>query len=358
MGRLDLSNVCQKEGRTYFRTKVNGRDFYKRLPDPSDPRFAEELALCRAGGPTRERPLAGTIAALCAEYRGSAEFRNTRSPKTRENRLRYIGMIEHEHGRELVRALSRADVLRLRDKMGDTPGKANNWVNVLRLLMAFAIDRQMRRENPCKDIKPLELGEHAPWPADVLASALKAATPMTRLIIVTGLCSGARAGDAIRLQHGMIRVGPNGKELSFTASKNDTPVTVPMHPVWLEELARVPRKAVTLLYDRSGKPFADPDVLQDRIRALMDTIGNPTYVSNGKRRSYAFHGLRKNAACYLAEQGLSDTEIGAVVAMTPETVRHYTKQARSLMIARGAAERVTRGDVLQIAGGRAPKGGN
>ncbi len=42
--------------------------------------------------------------------------------------------------------------------------------------------------------------------------------------------------------------------------------------------------------------------------------------------------------------------------MTPETVRHYTKRARSLMVARGAADRVTRGDVLSLTGGRI-KGG-
>ncbi len=330
MGKLDLRNVCQKAGRTYYRTKVAGRDFYIRLPDPTEPTFAEALAKVRQPGAERTRPVAGTMAALVAEYRASSEFKNIPSPKTRDNYHRYLSMIEQDHAREAVKAMARRDVLLLRDRFGDRPGKANNWLNVLRRLLAFAVDRGYRRENPAAGIKPLELGEHEPWPAELLTSALAAATPMTRLIIVTGLCSGARAGDAIRLHHNMIQADPErpgARELSFTASKNRTAVTVPMHADWLAELARVPRRAVTLLYDRLGKPFSDPDVLQDRVRELLLSINAPTYVArNGKRRAYAFHGLRKNAACYLAEQGLSDTEIGAIVAMTPETVRHYTKQ--------------------------------
>jgi predicted transcriptional regulator len=67
---------------------------------------------------------------------------------------------------------------------------------------------------------------------------------------------------------------------------------------------------------------------------------------------YSFHGLRKNAACYLAEAGLADTDIGSMLGMTSETVRHYTKRKRAYMIARRAADTVGRGDVLQIKGGR------
>ena len=84
----------------------------------------------------------------------------------------------------------------------------------------------------------------------------------------------------------------------------------------------------------------------------MESIGSPTYLSNGNSRLYSFHGLRKNAACYLAELGLNDSEIGAICGMTPDTVRHYTKRAKSLTIARTVADKITRGDVLPSSGGR------
>lgn len=343
MGTLELPNVCQKQGRLYYRRKVAGRDVYIRLPALDDPGFQSAYALAHRPDAERARPVAGTMAALVREFRGSAEYRNIPSPTTRINYARYLDMIEADHGREAVRAMSRGDVLRLRDRFADKPGKANNWLNVLRRLLAFAVDRRMRRENPAADISPLPIGEREPWPADVLERALAASSPMTRLAIITGLCSGARIGDVIRMQHGW----HDGSLMQFVASKNKVDVAVPMHPLWLEELGKMPRRSVTLLYDRSGKPFASTKALQERIRSLLQGIGVT---------GFSFHGLRKNAACYLAELGLSDGEIGAICGMTPQTVLHYTKRKRALMIARGAADRVKRGDVLSLEAGRA-KGG-
>mgnify|MGYP003575499304 CR=1 FL=1 len=161
-----------------------------------------------------------------------------------------------------------------------------------------------------------------------------------------------RLSDAIRMQHGW----HDGAIMEFVAAKNGAPVAVPMHPLWLAELKAVPRRAVTLLYDRAGRPFASTGTVQARIRRLMEAIGSPTYDTNGRERGYSFHGLRKNAACYLAELGLSDREIGTICGMSEQTVRHYTKRARALMIARGAAERIARGDVIPLKGGRAQSG--
>jgi hypothetical protein len=88
------------------------------------------------------------------------------------------------------------------------------------------------------------------------------------------------------------------------------------------------------------------------MRQLIDSIGSPTYYRKGKSRLYSFHGVRKNAACYLAELGLNDSEIGAVFGITHKTVWHYIKHAKLFMTARGASDKITRGDVLPSAGGR------
>ncbi len=339
MGRIDQPNICQKGGRTYFRRKEAGKDYYIRLPSVDDPRFAEAYQKAKGETEPREAPRAGTMGALVAEYRASAEFRNIPSDKTRSNYERYMGMLERDHGNKMVKDLSPRDVELERDKMGDTPGKANNWTARLTMLMKFGIRRGYRQTNPVDGLKPLKLGEHEPWPREVIAAALAQATSMTRLAIVTGLCSGARIGDAIRLQHGW----HDGEMMEFRSSKKKIDVAVPMHPLWIEEIARIPRKATTLLYDRQGKPFKNTSALQERIRDLMKRIGHP---------GFTFHGLRKNAACYLKELGLSDNEIGSILAMNTDTVRHYTKRSSAYMVAKGAMERIVKGDVIPLAGGR------
>jgi integrase len=348
MGRLEMKGVCQKQGRTYYRRKVAGQDVYTRLPDPSDPRFAGEYEQASRAVAERASPAGGTIAALVAAFRSSSDFTSIPSPVTRRNYRRYLDLLESVDGHRTVKGVRPALVRKMRDRYADTPGKANNWLAVFKALMAYAALNDWRTDNPTTDVRALPIGEHEPWPADVLERALEAASPIDRLLVVTGLCSGARIGDAIRMQQGW----HDGRIMEFVTSKNGAHVAIPMHPLWTAELAAVPRRAVTLLYDATGKPYGSTGTVQARVRRLMKAIGSPTYISNGRERGYSFHGLRKNAACYLKELGLSDLEIGSICGMTAETVRHYTKRARALMIARGAAERIVKGDVLVLKGGR------
>jgi integrase len=344
MGRLELKNVSEKQGRLYYRRKVNGQDVYTRLPPADHPDFARAY---QQASHTVERAARadGSIAALVAAYRASPEFRQIPSPVTRANDSRYLDMLVNDHGERLVRDLRPAHVVRIRNGMQDKPGKANNWLRVCKTVMGYAAQNDWRADNPCIGIKPLKIGEHDPWPAEVLEAALKASGPMDRLIIITGLCSGARVGDAIRMAHNW----HDGRIMQFTASKNKGDVALPMHPLWLAEIAKLPKKSVTILYDRTGKPFGSTGAVQARLRRLMKQIGCA---------GYTFHGLSKNACCYLAELNLNDNEIGAVVGKTPETVRHYTKRKRAYMIASNIADRVTSGTVLPMVRGDAkPKRG-
>jgi integrase len=337
MGGLQVKNLCQKCGRFYYRRKVGGKDEYIRLPPPWHPDHARAYQQAAHEGES-DRPAEGSLAALVAAYRASSEFRQ-RSEVTRANDSLYLDMVVAKHGHRTAAGVRPSHVRKMRDEYQDKPGKAHNWLRVFKSLMQFAAENDWRGDNPAYGIKLPKLGEHQPWPAEVLDRALDAATPMTRLAIVLGLCTGARIGDAIKVQHGW----HDGHLLQFMASKNKVDVAVPMHPLLLQEIAKLPRSAVTILYDRYGRPFQSTGTLQARLRDLMEEIGE---------QGYSFHGLRKNACCYLAELGLSDTEIGAIVGMTPGTVRHYTKRKRAYMIARGVADRVTRGDVLPLKGGR------
>lgn len=358
MGSVDLPGLCRKGGRLYFRRKIGNRDTYLRLPALDDPRFAEAYARASRPDVARKAVGAGTIAALVLAYRASSDFRSLGAAKTKTERSRYLDMLVAEHGHRTVKGCRPSDVRRMRDAYLEHPGKANQWLATVKVVFAFAALNDWRSDNPAREVKALAGGEHEPWPAHVLEAALAAATPTIRLAIVTGLCSGARISDVIRMQHGW----HDGTMMQFTTQKKvgkrhqGVDVAVPMHALWLGELAKLPRCAVTIIYDRAGKPFSSEKILQERIRRLMDDIGSPTYVSNGRERGYSFHGLRKNAACYLSELGLSDTEIGSICGMTPDTVRHYAKRARALMVARGAADRVTRGDVLPLNRGQITKG--
>lgn len=338
MGRLTMKNVHPKGGRLYYRKKIKGKDYYVRLPDQDDPTFSIRLEELR-NERVRKRPGEGTLAALVADYKASSAFKSIPSDVTRANYRRYLDMIAREDGHRTVKGIKPFYVAKMRDRYQATPGKANNWLSIFKTLMDYGAFNDWRSDNPASRLKPLPIGEHEPWPANVLEQALSAASPMTRLAIVLGLTTGCRIGDAVRIQHKWLE----GGVLEYTASKNKTDVAIPVHPLLTTEIAKLERKAVTVLYDRSGKPFSSRKTLSERIRDLMKSIG---------AEEYSFHGLRKNAACYLAEMGMSDSDIGSMLAMTSQTVRHYTKRKRAFMVAQRAADTVQRGDILQLKGGR------
>lgn len=357
MGRLSLKNVTERSGLLYYRRKIGGKDTYTRLPDADHPDFAAEYARLSQPDVKRVGPTPGSMNDLIVRYRATPEFARLEG-STQINQIRYLDLIAKECGNRSVKGIRPTHIYTMRDRMADTPGKANAWLSVMRALLAYGTRIDMRGDNPASGIKRLELGEHEPWPADLLSIALEKATPMTRLAIVTGLCSGQRVSDCIRMQYGWIKDGL----MELAQKKTGKFVVIPMHSFWIEELAKLPRSSVTLLYERSGAPFNTTGAIQARLRDLMamkevrevhaDLVAREMIEPDS---TFSFHGLRKNACCYLLELGLSDTEVGSILGMSSEMVRHYGKRARALMIARGAARRVTGGKIMPIAGANAKR---
>lgn len=367
MGSVTIPGCQRKNGILYRRfryrdTEGKRKDIYVPLPEPTDPNFAAELARINReyAEPerTRDGPKPGTFGALALEFRAAINKGWTKKKRkkaakptaqsTLGNYNRYVGMIEDGtivyHNKKTQRRTPLCDlevngirashIYQLRDEMADTPGKANNFLNVIKLMLTFAEERDWIVSSPATKISPLPLGEREPWPADVLAHVLKEASPMLRLAIVSGLCSGQRISDCIKIQHGWIKSGI----LELAQIKTDVDIAVPVHPWWRAEIDKLPKNAVTVLYDRTGKPFGTEEAIQSRLRALMHKLG---YVDDDQQLLYTFHGLRKNAACYLVETGLSDDQVGRMLGMTADTVRHYTKRASAYRIAVDVTDKVT-----------------
>lgn len=117
---------------------MRGKDTYIRLPAPDDPSFAEAYERAAKPGAPRVRRAPDSIAALVAEFRGSAEGKAGKE-KTKGNRARYLDLLTIEHGHRTVKGLKAPHIYKMRDAMASTPGKANNWLSTLKL---FSISDQ------------------------------------------------------------------------------------------------------------------------------------------------------------------------------------------------------------------------
>jgi integrase len=370
MGRIVIPGY-ERIGDSHYlrhRWREGGKRHTRRvpLPAPDDPGFSAAVAAARARfaalhSPDRAEPAPGSMAALCAAFRAGLPMRRNKrgsrlSPATVTNYRMYADRIEAEHGPKLVADLEPRHIYDMQDAMADTPGTANNYLSVLRLMLALACRRGWAKTNAAAGIPALPLGEHEPWPVPVIEAALAASTPMTRLALVTYLCSGQRGGDIIRMQHGWCRAGI----MQFDQGKTGKSVAIPMHPLWQAELARLPRKSVTLLYDRTGRPFQSVETLRERLNDVLKQPAVASAIATAVAaaelqpgRKLTPHGLRKNAACYLFEAGSSVEQIGTILGMSPDMVRHYTKRIDARRIAETMAETMTGANVVNLSGPRA-----
>lgn len=89
----------------------------------------------------------------------------------------------------------------------------------------------------------------------------------------------------------------------------------------------------------------------DSVREVLADLAAREAIAAGA--TFTFRGLRKNACCYLLETGLNDSEVGSLLGMSPDMVRHYGKRSRALMIALGTVARATGGTVSLMPGARA-----
>lgn len=342
MGRFDLPNVEVIGIYAYIRRTArdsNGKRKAHRiaLGRIDAPDFADRLAAARRAvesATVRQAVAQDSIAALIRLFRPVLAKRPL-ATATRRNYAIYLDRIEADHGHRSVAGMRPAHIYVIRDGLADTPGVARNYLSVLRLLMAFACERDWRADNPVAGVPALPIGEHEPWPADLLQRAIDAAKPRLKLAIITALTTGQRIGDIIRLQHSWIRDGI----CELEQEKTGVLAAFPIHPMLSAAIDEQPRRSLTILYDRSGQPYATEEPLQAQLRRLMSDLG---------ATGYSFHGLRKNACCYLLELGLSDATVGGLLGMSASTVRHYGKRTRALMLARAAAPAVTTATILPM----------
>lgn len=308
-----VEKICSRGRDYYYFRRGNSRI---RLPDPTDAEFSilyQKLLL------DKQKPgaIPGTMAALVIAYKLSPEYV--------ESYEHYLRLISEDHGTKLVDVLAHHNVIKIRNELSATPGKADNYVKTLSVLMRHAMQLGMREGNPCHGVSRLCKGEYQPWPPHIWEAAIQKATPMFRLALFTLRYSGQRNSDACRMAHN--RIVDNMVEVK--QQKTGKMVWVPLHRIWKAEIAKLPVRAPTILYNRLGHPFT-PDSLQERWRRLREIIG---------AGDYHLHGLRKNACNALAEVGCSEHEIRSITGQSLVMVQHYTKMANQKVLAKRAIRR-------------------
>jgi integrase len=319
--------------------KPDGRVFHyhrrtrERLPDDPEARARRVLEINAAGRIVPPAVAPGTFADLARAYRGSPEFHRL-AASTRAAYEKRIAWLDARWGALEVASIDREAVLALRDRLAARPRQADWMLQVLRLLLNFALDRPSRfglTHNPAARFRRIwapSPDANRPWTAAELDAVLAGAAPPIALAVALGAFTGQRLGDVLRMTWTAIR----GARIALRQGKTGEDLTIPLHARLRALLAGEKRRAVTIVAGVRGRPLSASgfQTLWQRERRRL-----------GFAAGLTFHGLRHLLAQLLAEAGASEEEIGAVLGhRTSPMIRHYTRRARRGKLAAAALGRI------------------
>lgn len=313
--------------RHYFR-----RPGHKQVPLPGLPGSAEfmdayQAALAGAREPVEvgaSRTVPGTVnACIVAFYKSLAFTKN--KPITRQTDRNILEAFRARHGDKRIALMERRHVLQAIAEKADKPAAQRNLLRVLRVLLNFAVEERMRRDNPALGIKlkaQPTTGFHS-WTEDELRQ-YEARHPIgtkARLALAILFYTTQRRSDVVRLGPPNIR----GERLQFVQSKTGTPMNIPIAEPLAEVLAATTMVGVTtFLVTDYGKPFT-PAGFGGWFRDRCDEAGLPHCTA---------HGLRKAFLRRMAEAGCGEDYIASISGhRNMDEIRTYVRAANKARMA-------------------------
>lgn len=289
---------------------------------------------CGEGEPRQigaERTKPGTIAALIVAYYRSTSFTTLRA-STQSTYRHEIERFREAHGDKGLATLEGRHIRRMLDAKAGKPEAANNLLRILRILMSFAVERGLRRDNPTLGIRKVRSqsdGRHS-WTEEEIARFETRWPTGTRqrLAMALMLFTGQRRSDVV----GMGRQHVKDGSIRVRQMKTGTALVIPVHPELQTILDATPNKHLTFLVTEGGKPFS--------VAGFGNWFGDACRAA-GLPDACRAHGLRKAAARRLAEAGCTAHEIASVTGhKTLAEVQRYTLAANQENLAKAAIGKV------------------
>jgi len=304
--------------------------------------YSAALDALESGASPRQTPCgraaAGTVGWLAASYFAAVEF--TGLPTVSQSTRR--GIIEaclrepikpnsaDKLGLCPLPLLSVAHIRMLRDRRADRPGAANNRLKYIGSMLSWAVEHNLIRANPARDVTPLryETSGFHPWTREEVTQfeARHQIGTKARLALALMLYLGVRRGDLVTLGRQHVRDGVIRFVPLKTRRKKMHAIEIPI----VAELAAIieasPTGDLTFLTTEWGKPFT-ANGFGGWFRDRCDEAGLP---------HCSAHGLRKAGATIAAERGATDRQLMAMFGW--ESSRQATTYTASADRKRLAAE--------------------
>lgn len=261
------------------------------------------------------------------------------------------------YGEKSIATLQRRHVLMILSGM--TRDAKKNWLKTLRGLMAFAIDKQLRADDPTQGIKlerAIKSMGHMTWLAPQVEQYRKqhALGTAARLALELLLNIAARRYDAhvIGPQHVIISNKDGVKKLCWRPHKTlrttGKMLKVRMLPSLQAAIDAMPPPArgvdlaLSFLVNDYGRPFASAAAFGNKFADWCRDAGlKPVQCEDGRIRNFRAHGLRKAALRALAHAGCTLHELMAISGhASPDELQKYLEEVEQEHLADRAMDKL------------------
>lgn len=312
------------KGKTYLSFR-RGKGPRIRLPnDPTSTEFAAAYQAALTGQTamttaanlvTRAAP--GTLAALIASYKQSAEYIALR-PTSKTQYDHRLETIREDHGHRSVAGLTRERiVVGILQPFADRPGSGLDTLKKLRILIRHAVNIGWLKHDPSLGIKRPKIKEIRAW-TDAELAAFERRWPVgtkQRTAYALMLYTGAARGDTHLMTWPQFEEGV----ASYSRSKTKVSVAIGIAEELRKALDAWPRTHVTILTTAYGKPHS-VDGFSQFMRDAITAAGLPLDCQP--------HGLRKTLGRMLADSRVTTHDIMATLGhKTLAEAERYTREA-------------------------------
>lgn len=281
----------------------------------------------------------GTVGMLIKLYKASPEYK-AKAADTRRQYDIFLSRFENLYRDDPVRDVTRGLVIAIRDKMAETPRAANYMVQVISVLMSFALDLEWIQNNPATRIKKLATGTGSvPWSLLHLQKLRRVADDDFMRVVAALLFTGMRQGDAIRLPTAEVSRALNSGVFKVVHRKTGKEAYPAVHPLWRLVIKNSPVRGPLLLTQADGKPWTE-NKLQKVCRKYV--------LAAGIKEKVTLHGLGKTAIGALADAGCTEEEIEAATGKSPQMIKRYIRDTNKRKRARRAAEKRAKATVTKL----------
>lgn len=252
----------------------------------------------------RDAPAKDTFESLVQLYMTSPEFSGLADSTKRE----YRKWIKHALDRFKTAPLKlfsdsrmRGEILSWRDQWAHAPRQSHFAMQVLSRILNWGVQRGYLLHNPASNMPSLYRANRADiiWTEEEIEAVTACMKPHVALAFRLAAWTGLARSDLVELRWDQVG------ELYIERARNKTNITqiIPIFDETRELLKQFPKTAVTVITNRSGKPYS------------FD--GFSTAVDRAKRRAdiegKTLHDLRGTFATKLMSKNFSDTEIDEIM---------------------------------------------